>query len=185
MPTPPGQPVVECTIELREVEPRVWRRLLVPASVRLDKLHRMFQAAMGWEDCHLHAFEIGGERYGMQFDDYPEDELDEKAFTVVSAVGANKRFTYEYDFGDSWEHEITVLRVWRMAKGLKFAVCIDGANACPPEDVGGSWGYENLLTVLGDPSHEDHEHLSEWAGGTADPTEFDLAVVNARLQAAR
>jgi len=185
MPTPPGQPVVECAIELREVQPRVWRRLLVPASVRLDKLHRMFQAAMGWEDCHLHAFDIGGERYGMQFDEYPEGELYEKAFTVVTAVGAHERFTYEYDFGDSWVHEITVLRVWRMAKGLKFAVCFDGANACPPEDVGGSWGYENLLTVLGDPSHEDHEHLSEWAGGFVDPTEFDLALVNARLQAVR
>lgn len=87
--------------------------------MRLDKFHRMFQAAMGWEDCHLHSFEICGERYGMQFDDYPEGELDEKAFTVVAAVGTNERFTYEYDFGDSWEHEITVHRVSRMAKGLK------------------------------------------------------------------
>lgn len=185
MPTPPGQPVVECTIELREVQPQAWRRLLVPASVRLDKLHRMFQAAMGWEDCHLHAFEIRGERYGMQFDGYPEGELDEKASTVVSAIGTNERFLYEYDFGDSWEHEVTVHRVTRMAKGLKFAVCLHGANACPPEDVGGSWGYEHLLAVLADPSHEEHQHLSEWVGGTFDPSEFDLALVNARLQAVR
>ena len=185
MPTPPGQPVVECTIELSRVEPGVWRRLLVPASVRLDKLHRMFQAAMGWEDYHLHSFEIGGERYGMQFDDYPEGELDEKDFTVVNAVGTSERFTYEYDFGDSWEHEITVHRVWWMAKGLRFAVCLDGANACPPEDVGGSWGYEHLLTVLADPSHEEHEHLRGWVGRLVDPAEFDLALVNARLQAVR
>lgn len=82
-------------------------------------------------------------------DEYPKGELDEKAFTVVTAVGANERFTYEYDFGDSWQHEITVHRVGRMAKGLKFAVCLDGANACPPEDVGGSWGYEHRLAVLG------------------------------------
>jgi hypothetical protein len=185
MPTPPGQPVVECTIELSRVEPRVWRQLLVPASVRLDKLHRMFQAAMGWEDCHLHSFEIGGERYGMQFDDYPEGELDEKDFTVVTAVGTNESFTYEYDFGDSWEHEITVHRVWRMAKGLKFAVCLDGAGACPPEDVGGSWGYEHLLAVLADTSHEEHEHLRGWVGRPVDPAEFDLAFVNVRLQAVR
>ncbi len=109
------------------------RRLLVPGSVRLDKLHRMLQAAMGWEDCHLHAFEIGGERYGMQFDEYPQGELQEKDFTVVPAIGSNERFTYDYDFGDSWVHDITVHRVWRMAKGLKFAVCLDGANACPPK----------------------------------------------------
>ena len=136
MPTPPDQPVVDCTIELREVQPRVWRRLLVPGSVRLDKLHRMFQAAMGWEDCHLHAFEIGGERYGMQFDEYPEEELQEKESTVVTAVGANERFVYEYDFGDSWEHEITVHRVGQMPKGLKFAVCLDGANAFRPRTSG-------------------------------------------------
>ena len=83
----------------------------------------MFQAAMGWEDCHLHAFDIGGERYGMQFDEYPDGELQEKDFTVVTAIGSNERFTYEYDFGDSWDHEVTVHRVWRMPKGLKFAVC--------------------------------------------------------------
>jgi len=140
---------------------------------------------MGWEDSHLHSFEIGGERYGMQFDDYPEGELDEEDFTVVTAVGTNDRFTYEYDFGDSWEHEITVHRVWRMTKGLKSAVCLDGANACPPEDVGGPWGYEHLLAVLADPSHEEYEHLSTWLGAPLDPTEFDVALVNARLQAVR
>lgn len=76
-------------------------------------------------------------------------------------------------------------RVWRTAKGLKSAVCLDGANACPPEDVGGSWGYEHLLAVLDDPSHEEHEHLNEWVGGPFDPAELDLALVNARLQAVR
>ncbi len=183
MPTPPGQPVLDCTVELREVRPRVWRRLLVPGSVRVDKLHLMFQAAMGWEGYHLHAFEVGGERYGMQFDEYPEGELDEKDFTVGTAIGSNERFTYFYDFGDSWDHEVTVHRHWRMSTGLKSAVCIDGANACPPEDVGGSSGYEHLLGVLADPAHEEYEHLLEWAGGPVDPQLFDLALVNARLQA--
>ena len=184
MPTSPGQTVVECTIELSRVEPRVWRRLLVPATVRLDQLHRVFQAAMGWEDIHLHSFEIGGECYGTQFDD-PEDELDEKAFTVVAAVRANERFSYEYDFGDSWEHDVTVHRVWQITKGLKFAVCLDGANACPPENVGGSSGYKHLLAVLADHTHEEHEHLRGWVGRPVDPAEFDLGCVNARLQAVR
>lgn len=185
MPTPPGQPVIDCTIELRDVEPRVWRRLLVPGSVRLDKLHRIFQAAMGWDDHHLHAFEIGGDRYGMQFDEYPDGELQEKDVTVITAIGSNERFAYEYDFGDSWEPEITLHRVWRMPKGLRFAVCLDGANACPPEDVGGSWGYEHLLAVLADASHDEHEDLSGWVGGTFDLTAFDVALVNARLQTLR
>jgi hypothetical protein len=134
MPTPPGQPVLNCTIE---------------------------------------------------FDECLYGELQEKDFTVVTAIGSNERFTYDYDFGDSWVHDITVHRVWRMAKGLKFAVCLDGANACPPEDVGGSWGYGHLLEVLADPTHEEYQHLSEWIGRPVDPNEFDLAFVNARLQAVR
>lgn len=163
----------------------MWRRLLVPGSVRLDKLHRIIQAAIGWEDYHLHAFEIGGDRYGMQFDDYPDGELQEKNFTVASVAGAHENFTYEYDFGDSWEHDISIHRVWRMPIGLKFAVCLDGASACPPEDSGGPWGYRHLLAVLADPSHEEHADLSRWIGGPFDPGEFDLALVNAYLQKIR
>lgn len=185
MPIPPGQPVLQCSIELRDVVPRVRRRLLVPGSVRLDKLHRMFQAAMGWQDHHLHSFEIGGERYGTQLDEDPEGELDEKAVTVVRAVEGCGHFTYEYDFGDCWEHDVTVEALWRMPIGLKHAVCLGGENACPPEDSGGAGGYEDLLRVLDDPSHEDHEDLRAWVGGHFDPHELDLALVNARLQAVR
>ena len=176
---------MECTIELRDVTPRAWRRLLVPASVRLHKLHRIFQASMGWEDCHLHNFDIGEDRYGMQFDDYPEGELDEQSVTVLRAVGSQERFSYEYDFGDSWEHEISVTSISRMPIGLKFAVCLDGGGACPPEDCGGTGGYAELLRVLNDPSDEEHDHLSAWVGGPFDPHEFDLALVNARLQTVR
>jgi integrase len=185
VPTPPGQPVLELLVELRDVEPRVWRRLLVPGSVRLDKLHRMLQAAMGWEDCHLHSFEIDGARYGTQFDEYPEAELQEKSFTVIGAVGSSRRFAYEYDFGDDWEHDISVEATWRMPIGLKLAVCLDGANACPPEDCGGAPGYEDLLRVLADPTHADHEHMRGWVGGPFDPHEFVLPLANARLQTVR
>lgn len=185
MPTPPGQPVVQLRIELADIDPPVWRRLLVPGSVRLDKLHRMIQAAMGWEDCHLHSFSVGDARYGMQFDDYPEDELDEKSVSVVGAIREAKSFTYEYDFGDGWEHEILVEARWTMPIGLKFAVCLDGQNACPPEDSGGPGGYAMLLEALADSSHDEHEELLRWAGGAIDPTEFDLALANARLQAVR
>jgi hypothetical protein len=185
MPTPPGQPVIDCTIELSDVEPRVWRRLLVPGSVRLDKLHRIFQAAMGWQDSHLHAFEIGGEQYGTQYDDFPEGELQERDYTVLAAIGATERFTYEYDFGDGWGHEVTVHRVERMPRGLKVAVCLEGANACPPEDSGGPWGYQHLLTALADPSDAEHQLLSAWVGGPFDPAAFDVAMANVHLQAVR
>ena len=185
MPDPPDQPVLRCVIRLRDVDPPVWRRLLVPGSVRLDKLHRMFQAVMGWDDCHLHNFDIDGALYGTQWDDFPPEERDEKSVTVITAVGGVDRFIYEYDFGDSWEHEVTVEAVWRMPIGLKFAVCVDGANACPPEDCGGPRGYHDLLRMLADPSHDEHEHLRGWVGAAFDPTAFDLALANARVQTVR
>src|SRR5438445_5197810 len=105
---PPGQVVVQLRISLRDVHPVVWRRLLVPGSVRLSKLHQMFQAAMGWTDSHLHSFQTGDARYGMQFDEYPAGEIDEKSATVTGALRGQRRFVYEYDFGDSWEHEVVV-----------------------------------------------------------------------------
>ena len=108
MPVPPGQPVFQLRLTLKDVTPTVWRRLLVPGSVRLDKLHRMFQAAMGWEDYHLHSFEIGELRFGMQIDEFPDDELDETDVTVLRAIGDARRFSYEYDFGDRWRHEVVV-----------------------------------------------------------------------------
>lgn len=185
MPTPPGQSVFQLRIVLEEVEPAVWRRLLVPGSVRLARLHGMFQTAMGWTNSHLHSFEIGGQLYGMHFDEYPEDEIDEKRVTVLRAIGEHRLFSYEYDFGDSWRHEIVVEDVRRIPPGLRHAVCLDGQNACPPEDCGGSWGYAELLEVLADPSHEDRDHRLEWLGGPFDPASFDLVAVNVALQHVR
>lgn len=183
---PPGQPVFQLRVTLEDVTPAVWRRLLVPGSVRLDKLHRMLQAAMGWEDQHLHSFEIGETQYGMQLDDdFPEDELDEKEVTVLQAIGDVPRLSYAYDFGDGWRHEVVVESLSRSPLGLKFGVCVDGQNACPPEDCGGPGGYADLLEVLADPSHDEHEHMRSWVGGPFDPAAFDLGLANARLQTVR
>ncbi len=182
MPPAPGHGVFQLRITLLEVEPAVWRRILVPASVRLAKLHDTFQAAMGWTNSHLHSFTIGGERYGMQVDEYPEGEIDEKQVTVLRAIGKHPSFSYEYDFGDSWEHEIVVEEFARPPLGLKHAVCLDGQNACPPEDCGGTGGYAELLQVLADPENEEHDHLLDWVGGPFDPTLFDLVTTNVALQ---
>lgn len=163
----------------------IWRRVLVPGSVRLSKLHDMFQAAMGWTDSHLHAFRVGDQRFGMRFDDWDDDEIDEKEVTVLQALRDQRRFVYEYDFGDSWSHEVVIEDLRRLPIGLKHAVCLDGQNACPPEDCGGSWMYAVLCEALADPAHEEHEEYSQWLGGSFDPLEFDLALVNAALQRVR
>lgn len=103
---PPGQPVFQLRIHPEEVVPAVWRRLLVPGTVRLAKLHDMLQAAMGWTNSHLHSFAIGDALYGMQLDDYPEEEIDEQEVTVLQALQDQRRFVYDYDFGDSWTHAV-------------------------------------------------------------------------------
>ena len=115
-PTPKAKPktptVLQLRIDLEEVDPPIWRRLLVPSGIRLDQLHAIFQVAMGWTDSHLHAFTIGGKRYGMHIDDFLDNERDEKKFTVLQALGAERTsFRYEYDFGDDWQHQTVVVEV--------------------------------------------------------------------------
>jgi hypothetical protein len=168
-------------IALLEHQPEIWRRLLVPGSVRLDKLHLIFQVAMGWTNSHLHQFRIGHALYGMHYDDWPDEELHEVKFRF-SDVQQNDPFRYEYDFGDSWEHEVVVERAHTVRTVLQFPVCLEGANACPPEDCGGTGGYADLLEALADPSHPEHRQYRQWAGRNFDPAAFDLAAINAALQ---
>jgi len=181
-----SQPVFQLRVQLKEVHPTVWRRVLVPGGVKLGRLHGIFQAAMGWTNSHLHSFTIGDQLYGMNFDDYPEEELDENEHTVFVALrGGVRRFGYEYDFGDSWEHEVTVEATIWSPLALKHGVCIDGENACPPEDVGGPHGYQQFLEALADPLHEEHDSYLVWVGYKFDAEQFDLAAANAALQRVR
>jgi hypothetical protein len=181
--TSPGQLTLQLHIELDEVTPAVWRRILVPTSIRMAKLHDIFQATMGWTNSHLHAVTIGDTRIGMCFDDYPEDEIDEHEVTVLASLRGRRDFLYEYDFGDSWSHVVTIEREIRTPHALKYAICLDGANACPPEDCGGPWGYVNVLAALADPKHAQHRELVRWMGNVAfDRTAFDLIETNAMLQ---
>jgi hypothetical protein len=184
-PQPPGQSVFRLRIQLRDVDPVIWRRILVPGSIRMAKLSPILLGAMGWNNSHLHAFRIGEWRIGMCFDDYPEGEIDEKDVTVLQALREERRFVYEYDFGDGWEHDVVIEDLTWSYFGLKFAVCLEGENACPPDDVGGTWGYTEFLEAVSDPDHEEHERMLEWADGTFDPAEFDLANTNALMQKVR
>jgi hypothetical protein len=121
----------------------------------------------------------------MHFDEWPEGEIDEKTVTVLQALRDEKHFVFDYDFGDSWEHDVVVEELTWSYFGLKYAVVVDGENACPPDDVGGVPGYGYFLEAVGDPDHEEHEDYLEWIGGPFDPTEFDLAGVNALCQKVR
>jgi len=186
-PPDPSRTVVRLHIQLDGVTPTVWRELLVPGGVKLAKLHDILQMAMGWSDAHLHAFRIGDNTYGIQDedDDYPEDELDEEWVTVVAALADHDEFAYDYDFGDGWVHQVTVVERLPQRTALKYPVCLGGANACPPDDVGGPGGYADFLTAVADPTHAEHEEIMEWLGGPFDPAFFDLAEANIALQTLR
>ncbi|MGP4043526.1 plasmid pRiA4b ORF-3 family protein [Streptomyces sp. 2A115] len=159
----PGDAVLQILVELADVDgPRVWRRLLVPAVIRLDRLHSVIQVVMGWENCHMHAFTIEGVQYGR-----PDGELgfrDEHTATLGALLKPGARCVYTYDFGDSWEHLITVEQFQTASAGLHYPHCVDGAGACPPEDCGGAPGYSDLKVILADPAHEEHHTMLEWLG---------------------
>jgi hypothetical protein len=181
--------VLQLRIDLEEVEPAVWRRLTVPGQITLAQLHRMLQAAMGWSDTHLHAFEVGERSYGPDDpeDDPPDDQIDEDTVSLLEALddGPVREFLYEYDFGDGWSHRILVESRATQDVATEMAFCLAGAQACPPDDVGGPDGYEAFLVAISDPDHEEHQDYMEWIGGRFDPSEFDLDGINLALQAIR
>ncbi len=176
-------PIYRLKLTLCGVRPPIWRRIEVPGDSRLDHLHLMFQAAMGWENSHLHNFSIGGETYGMIHDDFDSDLENEEKFRLRQLVPSEKAgFEYVYDFGDNWEHEVVVEHIGAPEPGVKYPRCIDGARACPPEDVGSTCGYEDFLEALRDPKHKSHEDYVEWIGGKFDAEAFDVAKTDARLK---
>ncbi|MQA13389.1 MAG: hypothetical protein GEV09_04215 [Pseudonocardiaceae bacterium] len=160
----PGDAVYQITVTLLDVaSPPVWRRLAVSAGITLNRLHSIIQAAMGWEDYHLHVFEAGGQRFGVAD---PELEFsDERQCRLADLVtGEGTKIEYTYDFGDSWDHEILVERTLTAGDGDRYPTCLAGAGACPPEDCGGTGGYERLREILADPRDSEHEHMLDWLG---------------------
>ena len=121
----------------------------------------------------------------MHFEEWVEGEIDEKRVTVLQVLREASRFFFDYDFGGSWEHEVVVEELTWSHFGLNLTVCLDGQNACPPEDGGGSGGYAYFLEAIADPTHEEHDSYLDWVGGSFDPAEFDLASAYARCQRAR
>ena len=176
--------VYQLRIELLYVEPAIWRRILVPATIKLHKLHVVLQWTMGWAGGHLHEFVIGPNHFGVpdpDFDTPPLMQRDDR-ITLAVALGKRKFFVYLYDFGDGWEHQVTIEKLLPPDPGLKLPLCLDGANACPPEDVGGPPGYGDFLQAIKDPTHEEHESMLEWCGGSFDPTAFQTDDINAALR---
>ena len=174
--------IYEIKIELREVRPAVLRRVQVPGELSLAGLHAVVQVAMGWTDSHLHEFDVDGARYGLPDPDWDAGEVgDEARVTLFRLLGQGDRAGYVYDFGDGWTHRLTVEKVLAPEPGVSYPRCVSGRRACPPEDVGGPWGYDEFLAAMADPAHPEHEQYREWLGGPFDPAALDLTEVNAAL----
>src|SRR5664280_3399350 len=182
-------PVYQLKVVLIGSKPAIWRRLQVPGNANLVWLHAVLQIAMGWTNSHLHQFKIDGPVYSdtrvhfAEFEDDPEI-LEERKFTLQQIAPREKSaFGYEYDFGDSWEHEITVEKILPSdAAAATVALCLDGARACPPEDCGGVWGYDNLLKILKNRKHPEHRSMMEWLGRPLDAEAFDVEKNNIWLR---
>ena len=179
--------ILQIKITLKGSKPPIWRRVLVPASSTLTQLHSVIQEAMGWWDCHLHGFRIGDERYtipepGGGFMGMDQGEIDERKVRLHHVLGAKGATAiYDYDFGDDWEHQVTVEKISMPESGVAYPVCVAGKRRCPPEDCGGVYGYYDLLAALKDPAHERHQELTEWIGSVPDPEAFLLEEANERL----
>src|SRR4051794_24697397 len=184
-PTTPNQ-IYQLKITLRDSKPPIWRRVEVPDTVTLAQLHQIIQASMGWYDSHLHQFTVGRIHYGVPDPDDFEEVRDERRVRLNQILTEPKqKLVYEYDFGDGWEHVMLLEKVLAPEQGTEYPRCIAGKRACPPEDVGGVWGYASFLEIMRDPKHPEHAEMLEWVGGEFDPEEFDLAVVNQALHTRR
>ncbi len=176
---PASERLYQFKITLLESQPPIWRRIQV-RNCTLDRFHERIQTAMGWTNSHLHRFEIDGERYGdpeLIDDGFEDFECVDSTITKISEIvpkdGKRFQFTYEYDFGDCWKHEVLFEGCLKAEKGGRYPLCVEGERACPPEDVGGIGGYEEFLEALVDPKHEQHDDFVEWAG-EFDPERFDV-----------
>jgi pRiA4b ORF-3-like protein len=180
--------VYQFKISLLDVKPAIWRRVQVSDGT-LDKLHEHAQTAMGWTNAHLHQFEIGGRRFGdpkLLDDGSGDDDFSDSTKLRLSKLLEKQRksfrFFYEYDFGDGWRHEIVYEGTLPAETGAKSPRYVAGARACPPEDVGGPWGYGDFQETIRDPKHKDHDNMLEWIGGRLDPEEFSTEATTTRMR---
>lgn len=181
------QKTYQLKVALKGAKPPIWRRFLVDSGMTLAELHDVLQTVMGWSDSHLHQFTAYGAAYGVPDPEFDlEGVRDERKVKLAQIMRHEKdAMIYEYDFGDGWMHQITLEKILPVDAEAALPVCIKGKGACPPEDVGGLWGYYALLESLKDPQHPEHEEGTEWVGEDFDPDAFDLDWINALLDAQR
>ena len=176
--------IARLKIILKDVEPKVMRRVEVPLSIRLDRLHTAIQVAMGWTDSHLYEFRFAGDAaFGIPDPDFHSDMSDARKTTLRAALEdcGGKTFHYIYDFGDYWDHVVTVERIEAGTPDFPYPSLLAATGRCPPEDVGGPTGYDEYLVALADPDHPEHKNRLEWGPTDYDPDKIDIADIAVQL----
>lgn len=170
--------VITLRISIADITPPIWRRIAVDGDLSLRTLHHIIQAAFGWTDAHLHEFRVEGDTYSMLDNEHvlessydsDEETLDDRKGKLNRLLYTGQRFTYQYDFGDSWQHEIHVEKIEQRPEPMGSACIIDGKRACPPEDVGGIGGYDDFLTTLRDePKSQEAKEYLRWVAAASTP----------------
>lgn len=174
--------IYQIHIELKNSKPKIWRRLLVDSNIFLEELHDVIQIVMGWEDAHLHCFYDGMNQYAPKEFQLEESIESKKVRLNRLLISIKSKITYEYDFGDEWIHVITLEKVLEPDNKLQLPKCIGGKLNSPPEDCGGIWGYYNMLEIIKDPDHDEHEDIMEWLDDDFDPEYFDMDEINEYLK---
>ena len=178
--------IARLKITLDDVEPRVMRRVYVPFDIRLDRLHLVIQVAMGWTNSHLYEFRLGETGWGIPNRDFPDDAQDARKASLATLLTeyGKKKFDYIYDFGDCWEHTIAIEKILESLPEQEYPCLIEAEGNCPPEDVGGYPGYEELLAAKADPKHERRQEFEDWMDLDAfDPKTPDTAFIKLALKA--
>jgi len=185
--------IYQLKITLKGSKPPIWRRVQTPASTTLQRVHAIIQQSMRWYNSHLHEFHVKDmligdpeQLCGWGMGEEPE-VTDEAEITLADLkLREGAKFEYVYDFGDDWQHQILLEKKLERDPDVHYPICIKAVKAGPPEDVGGIWGYYNMLEALDDSDHPSHEHFSEWLMGEVwDPDEVSLEAINGRLKHVR
>ncbi len=178
--------ILQLKIVIMGTRPPVWRTILIENTATYADLHDAIQHSFGWTDSHLHEFRSRNTTIGRHHKelDEPENRADfdsKKTMLLQFLEKPGDKIDYNYDFGDDWQHKIRLEKIIPHKKGQKYPVCIGGAMACPPDDCGGIYGFEDFKKAVSDKKHPEHKEMLEWAGGYFDPEEFSVEDANARL----
>lgn len=178
--------VLRLKVTLNDVEPKVLRRIEVPADIKLDhRLHLTLQAALCWTNSHLFEIRARDVGWGQPSPGWPDGPLDARKAKLIDVLedAGTKTLRYLYDYGDGWEHTIKVERMAPAEPDAVYPRLIEASGGCPPEDVGGPWGYGEMLEALEDPGHERHAETLEWLGEDFNPNAFDAERLKADVAA--